>query len=87
MECGLERGELVRLSGGSQGTEIACRVGTLWLTRGDGVDYLVDEGRTFQLATGETAVVEALGRAEFRLVEHAGRATRAPLRSCLAPQC
>lgn len=86
MECGLERGELVRLSGGCRGTELACRTGTLWLTRGDGVDYLVHEGKSFLLAAGESAVVEALGPAEFRLREHAERAGGAPLPR-LALQC
>lgn len=86
MECGLERGELVRLSGGSRGTELACRTGTLWLTRGDGVDYLVHEGKSFLLAAGESAVVEALGPAEFRLTEQAKRAGGAPLPR-LALQC
>ncbi|GFO67172.1 hypothetical protein GMLC_07510 [Geomonas limicola] len=87
MECGLERGELVRLSGGSCGTEIACRTGTLWLTRGDGVDYLVHQGSTFRLAAGEQAVVEALGRAEFRLRESVGGTTPITWRSSLVQQC
>jgi len=69
MECTLKTGDLLRLSGGARGTELTCLAGTLWLTQGDGVDYLVAAGHAFRLAAGASAIVEGLGRAEFRLVD------------------
>ena len=67
MECSLGTGDLLRLTGGSQGTRLHCLRGTVWLTRGDGVDYLVHQGQSIALACADSALVEALGAAEVRL--------------------
>jgi len=67
MECSLGTGDLLRLTGGSQGTRLHCLRGTIWLTRGDGVDYLVHRGQSIALACADSALVEALGAAEVRL--------------------
>lgn len=67
MECNLGQGDLLRLDGGPKGVVIYCLKGTIWLTKGDGMDYLVSQGRSFELPKGATAVVEALGSAEIRL--------------------
>jgi hypothetical protein len=72
MECSLERGDLLRLEGGRQGTLLHCLKGTLWLTKGDGRDYLVHGGGSLRLEAGAAAVVEALRPAELRM-EAAGR--------------
>jgi len=71
MECCLEEGELIRLDGGTGGLVLRCTGGTVWLTCGDGADYLVSTGRSFELLPGRTAVGEALETAEFRLGEPA----------------
>jgi len=44
-----------------------CLQGTVWLTRGDGVDYLLYRGESFRLEAGACALAEALGAAEIRL--------------------
>jgi hypothetical protein len=67
MECSLGKGDLLRLEGGPKGVVLNCLSGTVWLTKGDGLDYLVNQGRRFALGAGATALVEALGSAEFRL--------------------
>ena len=67
MECTLGTGELLRLAGGAAGVRLHCLTGTVWLTNGDGQDYLVHRGHSFALAAGTAAVVEALGLAEVRL--------------------
>lgn len=67
MECNLGQGDLLRLEGKPKGVVLHCLKGTVWLTRGDGMDYLISEGRSFEMKAGTTAVVEALGSAEIRL--------------------
>ena len=69
MECCLTKGELVRLDGGKDGLQLHCMAGTVWLTSGDGADYLIRAGKRFELPAGRMAVVEALESAEFRLGE------------------
>jgi len=71
MECCLSQGELVRLDGGSNGLVLRCTLGTVWLTCGDGVDYLLTAGRSFELAPRQSAMIEALAGAEFCLGEPA----------------
>jgi hypothetical protein len=67
MECTLGMGDLLSLKGGSKGLMLHCLQGTIWLTQGDGVDYLIHQGHHFDLGPEATAVIEALGLAEFRL--------------------
>jgi Protein of unknown function (DUF2917) len=69
MECSLAKGELIRLDGGTGGLVLRCTGGTVWLTCGDGADYLIRAGRSFELAAHRTAVTEALESAEFCLGE------------------
>lgn len=83
MECNLGHGDLLRLDGGPKGVAICCLKGTIWLTKGDGVDYLISHGHNFQLAAGATAVVEALGSAEIRL--HTAPCQGALARPVLSP--
>ena len=71
MECCLAKGELIRLAGGTGGLVLRCSGGTVWLTCGDGADYLVRAGRSFDLPAHRTAVAEALESAEFYLGEPA----------------
>ena len=71
MECCLAKGELIRLDGGSGGVLLRCTGGTVWLTCGDGADYLICAGRSFELAPHRIAVTEALESAEFYLGEPA----------------
>lgn len=67
MECCLGKGELMRLSGGAEGLVLFCLKGTIWLTTGDGRDYLVRQGSSFELKEGDQALAEALGSADIRL--------------------
>ena len=69
MECYLTKGEMIKLEGRKRGLLLHCMVGTVWLTSGDGADYLIRTGIRFELPAGQIAVVEALESAEFRLGE------------------
>jgi DUF2917 family protein len=83
MECNLGQGDLLRLEGGPKGLTICCLKGTIWLTKGDGADYLISQGRSFELCAGVAAVVEALGTAEVRLQGAPCQGT--PARPMLSP--
>jgi len=67
MECTLSQGELIRLDGEKDGAILRCGSGTIWLTCGDGRDYLLSAGKSFELAAGQVAVAEALQAAECTL--------------------
>ena len=67
MECCLAPKELLRLDGGTVGVRVRCTSGTVWLTKGDGVDYIIPCGRIFDLPAGESALVEALEPATIHL--------------------
>ncbi len=67
MECCLAQGELIRLAGEKEGVVLRCTSGTLWLTCGDGRDYLLSAGMTFEVAARQTAVAEALQPVECTL--------------------
>lgn len=67
MECCLGQGELMRLNGGSNGVLLQCLEGTVWITIGDGRDYVVRQQASFEINAGVTAIAEALGPAEIRL--------------------
>lgn len=67
MECTLSQGELIRLDGEKDGVIMRCGSGTIWLTCGDGRDYLLSAGKSFELAAGQVAVAEALQTAECTL--------------------
>lgn len=71
MECCLAKGELIRLDGGTEGLVLRCTGGAVWLTCGDGADYLISAGRSFELGPHRIAVTEALESAEFYLGEPA----------------
>jgi hypothetical protein len=69
MECCLGQGELIRVAGGKEGVTLRCSRGTVWLTCGNGVDYLLHAGKSFTVAANQVAVVEALQTAECTLVK------------------
>ncbi len=69
MECCLAKGELIRLGGGNGGLVLRCIAGTVWITSGNGADYLVPAGKRFEIPPRQIAVVEALEGAEFCLGE------------------
>jgi quercetin dioxygenase-like cupin family protein len=60
MECCLAQGELVRIDGERDGVTLRCTSGTIWLTCGDGRDYLLSAGKSFKIDPGHSAVAEAL---------------------------
>jgi hypothetical protein len=72
MECSLGKGELMRLSGSERGLLLHCLSGTIWLTTGDGRDYLVLQGKSFQLQEGASALAEALDSGRIRLEPYPG---------------
>ena len=76
MECCLSQGELIRLDGGKDGVILRCRSGAIWLTCGDGRDYLISSGKSFELAARQVAVAEALRAAECILGKPASARTR-----------
>jgi len=67
MECCLDKGELMRLTGGRSGLVLRCLKGTIWITIGDGMDYLVQQGSFLELKAGASALAEGLNSAEMRL--------------------
>ena len=69
MECCLTKGELIRLDGGKGGLLLNCNAGLVWITSGNGADYLVPAGQRFEISARQMAVVEALESAEFCLGE------------------
>ncbi|MFZ2950546.1 MAG: DUF2917 domain-containing protein [Desulfuromonadaceae bacterium] len=64
MECSLSQGELIRLDGEKDGVILRCSSGTIWVTCGDGRDYLLSAGNRFELSAQQNAVAEALHAAE-----------------------
>ncbi|WP_129128352.1 DUF2917 domain-containing protein [Geomonas oryzae] len=72
MDCSLEKGEVLRLGGGS-GLRLHCTQGALWITIGDGRDYVIRAGSGFELEKGCIALAEALASAKFCVdnIEHA----------------
>jgi hypothetical protein len=83
MKCGLGKQDLLQLEGGPKGIVLHNLKGTIWLTKGDGVDYLIYQGQSFQLAAGAKALVEALGSAEIWL--EAAACEGAGVRPIMAP--
>ena len=67
MDCTLSKGDLLRINGQPRGGVLRCLQGTVWITNGNGLDYLVHEGNLFRLDAAATALVEALGPAEVHL--------------------
>ena len=69
MECCLGTGELIRLEGGQDGLTVRCGQGTIWLTKGDGVDYLLTPGRNLHLGKRDHAIAEALSPSQITLIK------------------
>lgn len=67
MECCLAQGELIRLDGKEDGVILRCTSGIIWVTCGDGRDYLLSAGKSFTIGARQSAVVEALRGAECTL--------------------
>ncbi len=78
MDCCLERGEVVRLDCTKDGINLRCVSGRIWVTTGDGRDYLLSAGKSLPLPAGILAVVEALQAAECAVMK--------PLPACNAVQ-
>ncbi|MDD2898754.1 MAG: DUF2917 domain-containing protein [Desulfuromonadaceae bacterium] len=81
MECCLAQGELIRVNGEKDGVTLRCTHGTVWLTCGDGRDYLLTAGKSFVIHAGQFAVAEALQTAECSLgtAQYAGTPLRRPV--------
>lgn len=71
MDCCLAKGELIRVDGGKAGLGLRCSGGALWLTCGDGADYLLTAGCSHELSARRIAIIEALVITEFCLGEPA----------------
>ena len=65
MDCCLTKNELIRVDGGKGGVVVRCKVGAIWLTCGDGADYLLTAGRSHELPARRIAMIEALAATEF----------------------
>ncbi|WP_136527019.1 DUF2917 domain-containing protein [Geomonas ferrireducens] len=83
MDCSLEKGEVLRLGGGP-GLRLHCTQGALWITIGDGRDYVIHAGSCFELEKGCTALTEALASAKLCVVntEHVADNAAISLRTC-----
>jgi len=79
MECCIREGELLRLDSGA-GLTLRCTSGIVWVTRGDGVDYLLTPGRCFELPRGENALVEGLQASQLYMGETVKETGRAVIR-------
>ncbi|BCG48470.1 hypothetical protein GEOBRER4_n3362 [Citrifermentans bremense] len=67
MNCSLDKGELLQLEAGKGALTLRCLKGTIWLTVGDGRDYLLQAGARFEVKKGMPALAEALAPVEMRL--------------------
>lgn len=79
MECHMGTGEIVRLEGCRDKIVLHCLRGALWLTNGNGVDYLLHPANRYEVTDGEAVVVEALDEAEVRLLRGGSREAAIPV--------
>ncbi|NVO01012.1 MAG: hypothetical protein HXX17_17010 [Geobacteraceae bacterium] len=73
MKCSLKKGELFTLEATSE-NDLRCLKGLLWVTTGDGIDYLVTDSCPVKRLTGKKALIEALEDSEIRLQSPLGQA-------------
>ncbi len=69
MTISLPEQELLRIDARNRTIALHCLAGTVWVTDGSGRDCLLTSGHTFRIHDAETVVVEALRKAEVRLLE------------------
>jgi quercetin dioxygenase-like cupin family protein len=67
MEISLDNGAVMAIDGGRGQLEFTCAGGRLWITRGDGRDYILTPGETLKAGRGEQLVVEAWGESRLLL--------------------
>lgn len=67
MKCELKKGELIKVELGMGENLLRCLSGALWITTGNGVDYLLGECGSLGNLTGRHALVEALEDSELQL--------------------
>lgn len=72
MKCSLGKGELLSLESFSE-SDLRCLKGLLWITVGDGRDYLLTDNCPLQRLSSKTALIEALEDSELRLESRAGQ--------------
>jgi len=72
MKCLLGKGELLNLETFSE-SDLRCLKGLLWVTIGDGRDYLLTETCPVQRLGGKNALIEALEDSEIRFESRAGQ--------------
>lgn len=73
MRCSLKKGELFVLETISE-RSLCCLQGSLWVTVGDGNDYLITDCRAIRKLAGRRALIEALEDSEIRLEDMSGSA-------------
>jgi hypothetical protein len=57
----------------SLGSDLRCLKGLLWITTGDGRDYLLTDSSPLQRLRGKAALIEALEDSEIRIENQAGK--------------
>ena len=67
MKCELKKGELIKIELCSGENLLRCLSGALWITTGNGVDYLLAACGSSGNLTGRHALVEALEDSELQL--------------------
>lgn len=73
MDCSLRKGELFVFETVTE-SSLRCLKGALWVTVGDGIDYLLTDCRSIQKIAGKRALVEAMEDSEIRLESAVGAA-------------
>jgi hypothetical protein len=67
MEISLDNGAVMAIDGGRRQLQLICARGRLWITRGDGRDYILAPGEALAARRGESLVVESWGVSSFML--------------------
>ena len=68
MKCELKKGELIKIDLSRGENLLQCLSGALWITTGNGVDYLLSSCGSTGALTGKEALVEALEDSSIQLV-------------------
>lgn len=67
MKCELKKGELIKLDFGKGKDMVRCLRGALWITTGNGVDYLLSGCGYLGELTCRSALIEALEDSELQI--------------------
>lgn len=72
MNCSLQKGEIFSLEAALE-NELRCLKGHLWITVGDGIDYLVTDSCPLRRLSSKRVLIEALEDSEIRIQGQTGK--------------